>query len=58
MSGPFLTIREAAKLLRCTTRTVRTRVHQKLFGPYVHAGKQILIPEDGVRKYLDHRTIQ
>jgi len=53
----FLTVREAAASLRCSTRTIREKVHGGVLGQCVRNGKFILIPKEGLRAYIGHRLI-
>ncbi len=53
----FLTIREIAKILRCTERTVRQKVSDGSLRGYRN-GKRILISKKDLQEYINSRIVR
>jgi excisionase family DNA binding protein len=53
----FLTIREAAEVLRCTERTVRQKVSDGCLRGYRN-GKRILISKQDLQQYINSRVVR
>ena len=50
--GDFITVAEAAAILRVTKQTILNLIDDGAFGPVVRAGRAIRIPVAGFRAYV------
>lgn len=54
--GEFITVAEAAEILRVTKQTICTLANDGAFGPVVRIGRMIRIPAAGFRAYASPST--
>jgi excisionase family DNA binding protein len=56
-SNNYLTIQEAAELLRCATKTIRRRIEEGSLKAYRN-GRRIIIPREQVFDYIEARPVR
>ena len=54
----FYTTEEVAAILRCDIATIRRYIKEGKFKGHIRSGKQYLIPQESLEKYIDEHDPQ